>query len=67
MIVLDASIVVELLTNGILADAIGHDLARRSDSFLVPHLLDVEVTSALRSLVTGQRIDSHRCEQLLTH
>ena len=32
----------------------------------VPHLLDVEVVSALRNLVAGQRIDSHRSEQLLS-
>lgn len=64
MIVLDASVVVELLTNGRLADSIRRDLARRGDSLIVPHLLDVEVASALRKLVTGQRIDSHRLEQI---
>ena len=51
MIVLDASVVVELLTNGALADSLRHDLAQGSDSFIVPHLLDVEVASALRRLV----------------
>lgn len=66
MIVLDASIVVELLTNGTLANGISLDLATRGESYLVPHLLDVEVTSALRHLVVGKRIDSHHCEQLLT-
>jgi predicted nucleic acid-binding protein len=66
VIVLDASVVVELLTNGPLADSVRRDLAGRSDSFIVPHLLDVEVMSALRSLVAGHRIDSHRSEQLLT-
>ena len=66
MIVLDASVVVELLTNGPLADSLRQDLAGRSDSFIVPHLLDVEVVSAIRNLVAGQRIDSHRSEQLLT-
>src|SRR5574338_407320 len=65
MIVLDASVVVELLTNGPLADSLRRGLAGRSDSFVVPHLLDVEVVSAIRSLVTGQRIDSHRSRQLL--
>ncbi len=65
MIVLDASIVVELLINGASADSLRRDLAARSDSFLVPHLLDVEVASALRSLVAGRRIDSHRGEELL--
>jgi predicted nucleic acid-binding protein len=66
MIVLDASVVVELLTNGPLADSLRRDLAGRSESFIAPHLLDVEVVSALRSLMAGQRIDSHRSAQLLT-
>ena len=65
VIVLDASVVVELLTNGRLADSLRRDLAKRNDSFIVPHLLDVELASALRRMVTGQRIDSHRMEQLL--
>lgn len=66
MIVLDASVVVELLTNGRLADSLRRDLARRSDSFIVPHLLDVEVASALRKLAAGERIDAHSGQQLLT-
>jgi len=65
VIVLDASVVVELLTNGALADSLRRDLARSRGSFIVPHLLDVEVASALRKLVIGQRIDSHRSEQFL--
>jgi len=65
MIVLDASVVVELLTNGALAASIRRDLAARSDSLIVPHLLDVEVVSAIRRLLAGARIDAHRCAQLL--
>jgi predicted nucleic acid-binding protein len=65
MIVLDASIVVELLTSGTWADSLRRDLAGSSDSFIVPHLLDVEVASALRKLAGGQHIDSHRSEELL--
>ncbi len=65
MIVLDASVVVELLTNGILADSIRKELAGHYESFLVPHLIDVEVTSALRRLAAGRVIDSHRCSQFL--
>jgi predicted nucleic acid-binding protein len=65
VIVLDASVVVELITNGRLADPLRQDLARRSESFIVPHLIDVEVASALRKLVAGQRIDAHRCEECL--
>ena len=66
MIVLDASVVVELLTNGAFADSLRRDLDGRNDSFIVPHLLDVEVVSALRKLTARQRIDAHRGEQLLT-
>ena len=65
MIVLDASVVVELLMNGSLAESIRSELARRDDSFLVPHLIDVEVMSAVRRLAAAQRIDAHRIGQLL--
>jgi predicted nucleic acid-binding protein len=65
LIVLDASVVVELITNGPLAEALWLDLAGRYDSFIAPHLLDVEVVSALRNLVAGQRIEPHRGAQLL--
>ena len=65
MIVLDASVVVELLMSGTLSDSLSRELAAQSDSFIVPHLLDIEVVSALRKLLAGRRIDSHRTEQLL--
>jgi predicted nucleic acid-binding protein len=65
VIVLDASVVVELLINGSSADSIRNDLAGRTDSFAVPHLLDIEVASAFRKMAAGQRIDSHRAEQFL--
>ena len=42
------------------------DLASSNDPFVVPHLLDVEVASALRRMVAGRRMDAHRIEQLLT-
>lgn len=65
MIVLDASVVVELLINGSRAAQIRAALAARSDALAVPHLLDIEVTSALRALTAGQRIDSHQCGRFL--
>jgi predicted nucleic acid-binding protein len=65
MIALDASIVVEFLGNGPLAASLLRELAESDESFIVPHLLDVEVTSALRKLVAGKRIDSRRSEELL--
>ncbi len=66
MIVLDASAVVELLINSALATAIRNDIAIRDESLIVPHLIDAEVISALRRMMAGLRIDSHRSEQLLT-
>lgn len=65
MIVLDASVVVELLTNGGLADSIRGELAGRNESFLVPHLIDVEVVSAIRRPAAARRIDTHRGRQFL--
>lgn len=59
MIVLDASAVVEL----VLATPAGRQVAGRvadpEVSLHVPHLLDVEVTEALRRLVAGGVIDDH--------
>ncbi len=66
MIVLDASVVVELLTNGPMADSVRHDLESRQESFLVPQLMDIEAMSALRNLAARKRIDPYRGEQFLT-
>jgi predicted nucleic acid-binding protein len=65
MIVLDASVVVELLTNGALADSIRNEMARGYETFIVPHLIDVEVMSAIRRLAAGHRIEAHRGGQFL--
>jgi predicted nucleic acid-binding protein len=65
VIVLDASIVVELLTNGSLAESIRSQLSTTSEPLLVPHLLDKEVASALRTLAAARRIDSRTMEEIL--
>ncbi|MGA2411545.1 MAG: type II toxin-antitoxin system VapC family toxin [Candidatus Binataceae bacterium] len=65
MIVLDVSIVVELLSNDVLADSLRSDLVESGDSFIVPHLLDVEAVSALRNMVAGRRFDARRSEEFL--
>lgn len=65
MIVLDASIVVELLRNGPLADSLASVMVDRGHPPIVPHLLEIEVTSALRKLAAAGRIDPHRSEELL--
>jgi len=65
MSVLDASVVLELLTGGASADSLRRDLAGSEGPFLVPHLLDVEVASALGRLVAGRRIDARRSREFL--
>ncbi len=60
MIVLDASAVVELLTEGSLAGAIDAALRANRVKQIVPHLLDVEVASALRGMVAGNRLDAQQ-------
>lgn len=62
---LDASIVVELLTGGSVAETLRRELVIQDQSFLAPHLLDIEVMSAIRGLATSQRIDSHTIQQVL--
>jgi predicted nucleic acid-binding protein len=57
MIVLDASVVVELLTEGPLAKPLRDALDSADEPWLVPHLLDVEVLSALRGLLTARHRD----------
>ena len=64
MIVLDASVVVELLLNRPVAELLRRDLAG-GEPILAPHLLDVEVTSALRKMIGGRRLDGHRGKMLL--
>jgi hypothetical protein len=48
-----------------LADSIKNDLCGREESFIFPHLIDVEVMSAIRRLVAGRRIDADRKDQFL--
>jgi hypothetical protein len=47
-------VVVELLLNGALADAIRSELSKSEESFIIPRLIDVEVLSAIRRLVAGK-------------
>ncbi len=65
MIVLDASIVVELLINGPMAEDISRALLSHDESLIVPHLIDVEVVSAVRGLTIGQRLDAGRAAEIL--
>jgi predicted nucleic acid-binding protein len=65
VIVLDASFLVELLTNGALADELRVRVSDSSGPFAVPHLIYVEVTSAFRRLAAMGRIDSYHSERAL--
>lgn len=65
MIVLDASVVVELLAGGPLADSIRGRLAARDEVFIAPHLLDVEAVSALRRLTQDRRTEAASMRRLL--
>ena len=65
MIVLDASVVVELLTKGSISDSIRSDLYSSAETLISTHLLDVEVVSALRKMRAAQRMDRHDAEQIL--
>lgn len=65
MIVLDASLVVELVTKGPSADSVARTLFESGETVIVPHLLDIEVASALRGLAAGQRIDQGWANQAL--
>lgn len=65
MIVLDASVLVEMLRGGHLADLLWWELLDGDDSLVVPHLIDVEVISAFRRLAAEQRIDAHHSRQFL--
>jgi predicted nucleic acid-binding protein len=56
VIVLDASVVAELVLRTPIGARAATRLARRRDSFHAPHLLDLEVASVLRRLAAGGAI-----------
>ncbi len=63
MIVVDASAMTEFLLQTPLGTRVEHRLFRDGDEFHAPHLLDVEVTQALRRLVRGGEVLADRAEQ----
>ena len=66
MIVLDASVVVELFTDGPLAGKVLEYMVNAEESFIAPHLLDVEVVNAIRGLESGHRLDTLDVKRLLS-
>ena len=66
MIVLDASVVVDLLLDTRpVADGIRHRLRRDAHGWAVPHLLDAEVGQVLRRLVLAGKLKTDRAQHAL--
>src|SRR5262249_15804062 len=65
MIVLDASVVVQMLVNSPLGQSFAETLDAVDKPWIVPHVLDLEVANALRNLTTGRQLDAFPTDQLL--
>ncbi len=66
MLVLDASAAVELVLETPLGRAVAARLVRESGPLHAPHLLDVEVLSALRLLVRTKEVPAEAAESALS-
>ena len=67
MIVLDASVVLELLLNTAAGRSVANRIQRPEESLHVPHLLDVEVAQVLRRYVQHGVLSAERGRQSLTY
>ena len=65
MIVVDASAITELLLQTELGTRVERHLYRDDDDVHAPHLLDVEVLSALRRLVRAGEVVAERAEEAI--
>jgi predicted nucleic acid-binding protein len=65
MIVVDASAITELLLQTALGTRVEQRLYRKDDDLHAPHLLDVEVLSALRRLVRSGEVLPERAEEAI--
>ena len=65
MIVADASAIIEFLLQTTLGMRIEERLYRDGDEIHAPHLLDVEVLSALRRLVRAREVPPDRAEEAI--
>ncbi len=65
MIVVDASAMTEFLLQTPLGLKVEARLLRGAEEFHVPHLLDVEVTQALRRMVRTREVSIERAEEAL--
>lgn len=60
MIVIDASVMLEILLGTVRGSRFADDLHARTGSWNVPHLLDTEVLQVLRRLVRARQIEPER-------
>lgn len=65
MIVVDASVIVELVLNSQAAPRIRDRLTRRQEMLAAPHLIDLEVIQALRRFNASGDLDEHRASESL--
>lgn len=65
MIVVDASAMTELLLQTELGAHVERRIYRDDDDLHAPHLLDVEVLSALRRLVDAREVSAERAEEAI--
>jgi predicted nucleic acid-binding protein len=65
MIVVDASAITELLLQTRLGTSVERRLYKDDEAFHAPHLLDVEVLSALRRLVRAGDVPADRAEEAI--
>ena len=67
MIVLDASVAVQMLLGDDAGAAMAERLAASGEPVAVPHLLDIEVTSAFRALVRSRSATPAEATQAITN
>lgn len=66
MIVTDASAVVELLTGGAFEEVLMRELGAAGEGLLAPHVLDLEVVSAIRRLAGMRKISADRLDRIFS-
>jgi predicted nucleic acid-binding protein len=66
MIVLDASVVIELLLLSPVGESIAERVLLQDESLHAPHLLDMEVAQVLRRLSQGGKVKPTRAQKALT-
>ncbi len=66
MIVLDASVIVELLVKTRIGESLLDLSELRNQEWIAPHVLDLEVANALRNLTAGRKLDAYTTQLLIS-